>query len=75
MNGEMGREEALAKLAGLPYESEQLLRQDRGYFLKKMRWSEDKFRAYLDRPEVPHDAFPSERGLWDLALAAYRRFR
>lgn len=75
MNGEMGREEALAKLSGPAYESEQLLRQDRRYFLKKMRWEEDKLQAYLRRPEVAHDAYPSERRLWDLALAAYRRLR
>lgn len=75
MNGEMGRDEALRSLAELPYESERLLAKDRRYFLKKMRWNEEKLDAYLARPPVPHDHYPSENHLWDFALAAYRRLR
>lgn len=75
MNGEMSREEALRSLAELPYESERLLRKDRRYFLKKMRWSEDKLDDYLARPEIAHDHYPSEVRLWDFALGAYRKLR
>ncbi len=75
MNGEMRREEALESLSGLAYESERLLRKDRRYFLKKMRWSEDKLDDYLARPEIPHDRYPSEARVWDFALGAYRRLR
>jgi N-acetyl sugar amidotransferase len=75
MNGEMSREHALKSLAALPYESEQLLRQDRRYFLKKMRWPDAKLDEYLARPAVLHDHYPSETRLWDLALSIYRKAR
>ena len=73
MNSEMSRDEALTQLDGLAYESERLLRQDRRYFLKKMVWTEEKLDDYLSRPEVPHDAYPTERRLWDFALGLYRK--
>jgi N-acetyl sugar amidotransferase len=73
MNGEMRRDEALGDLEGLPYESEKLLRDDTAYFLKKMGWSREKLNAYLARPGVPHDAYPTEKRLWDQATVAYRR--
>lgn len=72
MSGEMTRSEALENLRHFPYESDKLLRRDRRYFLKKMRWDEAMLGAYLRRPAVPHDAYPSEQGLWNLALKAYR---
>lgn len=73
MNGEMSRVEALAQLEGIAYESERLLLQDRRYFLKKMGWVEHDLVGYLSRPEVPHDAYPSERALWDFTLGVYRK--
>ena len=75
MNGEMARSDALAALQGIAYESERLLKQDTSYFLKKMGWTKEKLDDYLARPEVPHDAYPSERRLWDLAVGSYRRLR
>lgn len=73
MNGEMMRDEALCLLEGIPYESEKLLRDDTAYFLKKMGWSREKLDAYLARPGVPHDVYPTEKPLWDQAMVAYRR--
>ena len=73
MNGELSRDEALAQLEGLAYESDRLLRQDRRYFLKKMGWTEEELISYLARPEIPHDAYPTERPLWDFALGVYRK--
>ena len=73
MNGEMTRDEALAVLEGIPYESEKLLRDDTAYFLKKMGWSREKLDAYLARPGVPHDVYPTEKPLWDRAMDTYRR--
>lgn len=75
MNGEMTRDEAFAALEGIPYESEKLLRADTTYFLKKMGWNREKLDEYLARPGKPHDAYPTEKPLWDRALAAYRRIR
>ena len=75
MNGEMTRDEAIAALEGIPYESEKLLRDDTTYFLKKMGWSRDKLDEYVARPPKPHDAYPTEKPLWDLALGQYRKLR
>jgi len=75
MNGEMTRAEALAALEGIPYESEKLLRSDTAYFLKKMGWSQEKLDEYLARPEKPHDAYPTEKPLWDRSLGMYRKLR
>lgn len=73
MNGEMTRDEALNTLDGLPYESEKLLRSDTAYFLKKMGWTREKLDDYLARPEKPHDAYPTERPLWDWSIGMYRK--
>ena len=73
MNGEITRHDALNSLEGIAYESERLLKQDRRYFLKKMGWQEEKLADYLSRPPVPHDAYPTERPLWDLTLGLYRK--
>ena len=73
MNGEMTRDEALAALEGIPYESEKLLRSDTAYFLKKMGWTREKLDEYLARPEKPHDAYPTEKPLWDWSLGMYRK--
>jgi N-acetyl sugar amidotransferase len=75
MNGEMTRKEAMEALEGIPYESEKLLRSDTAYFLKKMGWTREKLDEYLARPGKPHNSYPSEKPLWDRAIATYRRFR
>ena len=59
-SGQMSREEALEGLAGIPYPSQQDLESDIRYFLKKMSWTDADFTAYIARPEVPHEAYPSE---------------
>jgi len=58
--GQMSREEALKGLAGIPYPCQQDLESDTRYFLKKMGWGEVDLAAYIARPEVRHDTYPSE---------------
>lgn len=70
--GEMSREEGLRALEQIPYPSERELKDDIDYFLKKMHWSASELTAYLQRPEVAHDQFPSEKALWDASLSVYR---
>ncbi|MEP7221250.1 MAG: N-acetyl sugar amidotransferase [Novosphingobium sp.] len=74
MTGQMTRAEAMARMDEIAYPSQRDLDADKQYFLKKMGWSEEKFEAYLARPEVPHDAYPSEAALWERLLALYRKF-
>jgi len=58
--GQMARADALKGLVGIPYPSQQELDSDMRYFLKKMGWSKPDLAAYIARPEIKHDAYPSE---------------
>jgi len=60
-SGQMEREAALEGLAGIPYLSQQDLKSDIRYFLKKMGWTEADLATYIARPEVRHDAYRSEK--------------
>lgn len=75
MTGEMTRDEALARSAGIAYPSEKEMEADRLYFIKKMGWSEEKFADYIARPEKPHTDYPSEAALYERMLAFYRKSR
>ncbi|WP_307118330.1 N-acetyl sugar amidotransferase [Sphingomonas kyeonggiensis] len=73
MTGEMTRDEALERAGGIAYPSEKDMEADRLYFIKKMGWSEEKFRDYMSRPEKPHTDYPSEAAFFQKLLALYRR--
>lgn len=66
--GQMSREEALKGLAGIPYPDEKALEDDKTYFLKKMGWTKQQLEDYLKRPEVKHDAYPSESNFYNLVF-------
>ncbi len=74
-SGQMDRTQALADLDGIPYLSQAQLSEDRQYFLKKMSWTESDLQAYLARPEVAHDAYGSERSLWNFCERTLKRLR
>jgi N-acetyl sugar amidotransferase len=73
MTGQMTRDEAAERMRQIAYPSAKELASDRAYFLKKMGWSEAKLADYLARPEVRHDAYPSEAALWERLLELYRK--
>jgi N-acetyl sugar amidotransferase len=62
--GQMTRKEALENLVGIPYPSKQELENDIRYFLKKMGWNEVDLAVYIARPEIRHDAYDNERGIY-----------
>jgi N-acetyl sugar amidotransferase len=66
MSGQLSREEGLAALQHAPYPDARDEASDIAYFLKKVNWSQADLEAYLARPAVPHDHYPSEKWLWDL---------
>ena len=74
MTGQMTREEAMQRMGEIAYPSQRDLDADKQYFLKKMGWDEAKLEDYLDRPEVPHDAYPSEWAFFEKLLGLYRKF-
>jgi hypothetical protein len=72
--GQMTREEALKTFESIPYPSEKEQEEDRIYFLKKMGWSSKSLKDYLNRPEIPHDLYGSERKLYERLAGIYKRF-
>lgn len=75
VTGQVTRDEALAAVRAPTYSTPREMRADRDYFIKKMGWSGEKLDSYIARPEVPHDAYHSERALWERLEALYRRYR
>lgn len=74
-SGQMNRDTALADLEHIPYPDEAQLNEDRKYFLKKMGWTETDLQAYLARPAVPHNAYSTERPLWNFCERTLKRMR
>jgi N-acetyl sugar amidotransferase len=74
-SGQMSREHALADLAKSPYPDPVQMKEDFHYFLKKMGWTEAQLQAYIARPAVPHDAYSSERGLWNFCERTFIALR
>ena len=73
-SGQMTRPHAKDLLAQSPYPDPDDLQADIEYFLKKMAWTRADLQAYLDRPERPHDAFPTETPLYETFLRLQRRY-
>jgi hypothetical protein len=70
MTGSITREEGLLALANKPFLSEGTAEEDIAYFLKKMNYTVEEFRLYLDRPIVEHSFFQSDQDL----IEKYRRW-
>lgn len=68
VTGQMSREVAAELLCTEPYSSAQVLEEDKTYFCKKMGWRVADLDVYLARPALRHDAFSTERPLWELLL-------
>lgn len=68
VSGQMSREAAATLLREEPYPAPQALEEDRAYFCKKMGWSMADLDVYLARGSRSHDAFASERPVWDALL-------
>lgn len=63
-SGQMTREEVVAELERSPYPSPAQLEEDRTYVIKKLGFTEDSFKAYINSPEVLHSAYPSYISLY-----------
>jgi hypothetical protein len=60
LSGQMSRAAALRDLEHSPYPSENDMRVDRAFFLKKMGWDEQKLEKYLSRPEISHSEYGTD---------------
>lgn len=65
-SNQMSREEALKILETIPYPSQDLLEEDIEYFLKKMKWTQEKLDRYIGEPEVPHWIYGTEKWIYYL---------
>jgi N-acetyl sugar amidotransferase len=73
LTGQISRADAIDLLKRSPYPSATDRDQDINFFLKKMKWSHTEFIAYLKRPRVAHDFYPSERSLYIFLRKIYSR--
>ena len=74
-SGQLSREDAVKGLEGIPYASKSDLEDDINYFIKKMGWSKDDLKQYLERPEKSHSLYPSEEKLWDSLHKVFTTFK
>ena len=73
ISGQMNREYAIKNLNSQhAYPSNEMLENDKEYFLKKMDWTEDKFVKYLDRKEISHLKYGSEKKFYEFCLKLYK---
>jgi hypothetical protein len=72
VSGQMTRQEALERLQGIAYASEEALQEDKQYFIKKMGWTSAQLDEYIKRPGKPHIMYGSEKPLWDWVFANRR---
>jgi N-acetyl sugar amidotransferase len=63
VSGQLEREDAIRQLSKIPYPSEEELKIDMEYFLKKMNWNQEQLDYYIARPPVRHDEYPTEKNL------------
>lgn len=70
---QISRDEAISELASdHAYPNEEMLENDKLYFLKKMEWSHDDLKEYINRPKIPHDYYKSEKKVYNFFLKSYK---
>ena len=74
MSGEITRDEALKQVSSIAYSGGSEMESDRLYFIKKMGWTEEGFKAYMGRPGIKHDVYPTEVNFYKTLLFIYRKF-
>jgi N-acetyl sugar amidotransferase len=75
MTNQLTRKEADILMESIPYLSEQDLENDKFYFLKKMKWSEEDLFSYLKRASKSHATYSSSAGLWKIMKKFYLFFK
>lgn len=58
-SGQITREQAIQVMEKSPY-NEELLHQDKTFFIKKLGITEEEFERIMQQPEVPHTFYKSE---------------
>jgi len=71
-SGQISRDEAIDDMKHSPYPSEAEFQADKEYFLKKMGWTAAQLEDYLNKPEISHLAYGSEKVQWDRIVWLYQ---
>ena len=74
ITNQLDRDDALEMLNQSPYSSEEELRSDKEYFLKKMGWSSEQLIDYINRQPGNHNHFNSDLPLWKLMVKYYKKW-
>ena len=75
VSGQLTRKDAMIELKKKhAYPSEEMLENDKLYFLKKLNWTQNKLDDYLSRPEKSHLNYKSEKNFYELCLRIYKFF-
>jgi hypothetical protein len=74
ISGQMTRDEAIKLLGGSPYPDPKQEERDRLFVMKKLGFNENDFNLYMNAPQIPHEYYGSEKGIWDTLSKGYRLF-
>ena len=74
-SNQIARKEALKILQQDTYPSEEEKNKDIKYFLKKLGWSSDQFKKYLQAPGIKHDYYKSEKKMWNILKNIYLKIK
>lgn len=69
----MSREQALEMMSDSPYPDPVQQREDYAFVLKKLGFTPEAFETYLAAPPVPHDAYRTEKPLWDVLYGGRKK--
>lgn len=71
--GQMSREQALEMMSQPPYPDPVQQRDDHAFVLKKLGFTQETFDHYMTVPPVPHDAYATEKPLWDVLYGTRKK--
>jgi hypothetical protein len=75
LSKQLTRESAQLIMNTPTYPSEKDLRNDKSFFLKKMKWQESELTNYLIREQVSHGQFKNSSKYWTLMAKFKNRIR
>ena len=73
MSNQISRDEVIQEMKSKQtYPSEEMLNNDKEYFLKKMNWKTEDLENYINRKPKKHDTFKSEKILYYSLLKIFK---
>ncbi len=70
---QMSREQALEMMQQPPYPDPRQEQDDYAFVLKKLGFDQQGFDTYVAAPPVSHNAYATEKPLWDFLYRNYKR--